>query len=77
MGYRPHTQNLMPSSTPHRVEPDFDDCGFDYRIYDVAVALWELRHRDDYPAFKAQPRTCVLSSGVIVVSSFPRKPVAL
>ena len=24
---------------------DFDDCGFGYRIYDVAVALWELRHR--------------------------------
>lgn len=30
---------------------DFDDCGFGYRIYDVAVALWELRHRDDYPIF--------------------------
>jgi Ser/Thr protein kinase RdoA (MazF antagonist) len=31
---------------------DFDDCGFGYRMYDVAVALWELRHRDDYPTFK-------------------------
>jgi Ser/Thr protein kinase RdoA (MazF antagonist) len=31
---------------------DFDDCGFGYRIYDVAVALWELRHRDDYATFK-------------------------
>ena len=31
---------------------DFDDCGFGYRIYDVAVALWELRHRDDYASFK-------------------------
>jgi Ser/Thr protein kinase RdoA (MazF antagonist) len=30
---------------------DFDDCGFGYRIYDVAVALWQLRHRDDYPTF--------------------------
>ena len=30
---------------------DFDDCGFGYRIYDVAVALWELRHRDDYANF--------------------------
>jgi Ser/Thr protein kinase RdoA (MazF antagonist) len=30
---------------------DFDDCGFGYRIYDVAVALWELRHRDDYSSF--------------------------
>ena len=27
---------------------DFDDCGVGYRIYDVAVALWELRHRPDY-----------------------------
>ena len=27
-------------------------CGFGYRIYDIAVALWELRHRDDYPTFK-------------------------
>jgi len=31
---------------------DFDDCGFGYRIYDVAVALWELRHRDDFSSFK-------------------------
>ena len=31
---------------------DFDDCGFGYRMYDVAVALWELRHRSDYPAFR-------------------------
>jgi Ser/Thr protein kinase RdoA (MazF antagonist) len=31
---------------------DFDDCGFGYRIYDVAVALWELRHRDNFPSFK-------------------------
>lgn len=31
---------------------DFDDCGFGYRIYDVAVALWELRHRDDFSNFK-------------------------
>jgi Ser/Thr protein kinase RdoA (MazF antagonist) len=30
---------------------DFDDCGFGYRMYDVAVALWQLRHRADYPAF--------------------------
>jgi len=30
---------------------DFDDCGFGYRIYDVAVALWEYRHRPNYPEF--------------------------
>jgi Ser/Thr protein kinase RdoA (MazF antagonist) len=32
---------------------DFDDCGFGYRIYDAAVALWELRHREDYSTFEA------------------------
>ena len=32
---------------------DFDDCGFGYRIYDVAVALWEYRHRDDYSDYRA------------------------
>jgi Ser/Thr protein kinase RdoA (MazF antagonist) len=32
---------------------DFDDCGIGYRIYDLAVALWELRHRADYEAFRA------------------------
>jgi Ser/Thr protein kinase RdoA (MazF antagonist) len=31
---------------------DFDDSGTGYRLYDVAVALWELRHRADYEAFK-------------------------
>lgn len=31
---------------------DFDDCGYGYRIYDAAVALWELRHRNDYDAFR-------------------------
>jgi Ser/Thr protein kinase RdoA (MazF antagonist) len=31
---------------------DFDDCGSGYRLYDIAVALWELRHRDDYPLFR-------------------------
>ena len=31
---------------------DFDDCGFGYRIYDVAVALWELRQREDFATFK-------------------------
>lgn len=30
---------------------DFDDCGAGPRIYDVAVALWEFRDRDDYPLF--------------------------
>jgi Ser/Thr protein kinase RdoA (MazF antagonist) len=31
---------------------DFDDCGVGHRLYDVAVALWEQRDRDDYDAFR-------------------------
>jgi Ser/Thr protein kinase RdoA (MazF antagonist) len=31
---------------------DFDDCGTGPRLYDLAVALWELRDRPDYPAFR-------------------------
>lgn len=30
---------------------DFDDCGRGPRLYDLAVALWELRDEDDYPTF--------------------------
>ena len=30
---------------------DFDDCGTGPRLYDVAVALWEMRLRPDYPAY--------------------------
>lgn len=32
---------------------DFDDSGYGHRVYEVAVALWELRHRDDYEHFRA------------------------
>jgi Ser/Thr protein kinase RdoA (MazF antagonist) len=32
---------------------DFDDCGFGYWLYDIAVSLWELRHRGDYGQFRA------------------------
>jgi Ser/Thr protein kinase RdoA (MazF antagonist) len=31
---------------------DFDDCGFGYWLYDLAVALWELRDRPDYEQFR-------------------------
>ena len=31
---------------------DFDDCGTGHRLYEVAVALWELRDRPDYPAYR-------------------------
>jgi Ser/Thr protein kinase RdoA (MazF antagonist) len=46
-----HLDNVLFDAQQARLI-DFDDCGFGYRIYDVAVALWELRHRDDYPIFK-------------------------
>ncbi len=32
---------------------DFDDCGYAPLRYDVAVALWELRYRPDYDAYRA------------------------
>ncbi len=31
---------------------DLDDCGFGYWLYDIAVALWELRHQHDYEQFR-------------------------
>lgn len=31
---------------------DFDDCGHGPRVYDLAVALWELRDGPDYLAFR-------------------------
>lgn len=31
---------------------DFDDCGTGPRSYELAVALWELRERPDYPAYR-------------------------
>lgn len=31
---------------------DFDDCGIGPRPYELAVALWELRERPDYPAYR-------------------------
>jgi Ser/Thr protein kinase RdoA (MazF antagonist) len=31
---------------------DFDDCGFGHWVYDIAVALWPLRGRDAWPAYR-------------------------
>lgn len=31
---------------------DFDDCGYGPRLYELAVALWELRERPDHAAFR-------------------------
>lgn len=32
---------------------DFSDCGWGYYLYDIAITLAELKHRDDYPALHA------------------------
>ena len=32
---------------------DFSDCGWGYYLYDMAITLGELKHRDDYPALHA------------------------
>ena len=47
-----HLGNVLFSRDDARVI-DFDDCGFGYWLYDIAVSLWELRHRDDYGQFRA------------------------
>jgi Ser/Thr protein kinase RdoA (MazF antagonist) len=31
---------------------DFDDCGWGFHLYDLAVTLWELQHRDGYLALR-------------------------
>ena len=36
---------------------DFDDCGTGPRLYELAVALWEYRLEDDYPAYVDALRT--------------------
>jgi len=46
-----HLDNALFAGSEARLI-DFDDCGFGYRMYDVAVALWELRHRSDYCAIR-------------------------
>ncbi|MDQ3928719.1 MAG: phosphotransferase, partial [Chloroflexota bacterium] len=32
---------------------DFSDCGWGYYLYDMAITLGELKHREDYPALHA------------------------
>jgi Ser/Thr protein kinase RdoA (MazF antagonist) len=32
---------------------DFDDCGFGYWLYDIAVPLWEYRSRPDHALIRA------------------------
>ena len=42
-----HQGNLLIDGDRLRVI-DFDDAGFGFHLYDVAVALFHLRHRDDF-----------------------------
>jgi Ser/Thr protein kinase RdoA (MazF antagonist) len=47
---------------------DFDDAGTGPRIYDIAVALWELRLRPDYPTYLAALRAGYLPGRTIELS---------
>jgi len=42
-----HLENALFEGNAVRVI-DFDDCGFGYWLYDLAVPLWDNRSRDDY-----------------------------
>jgi Ser/Thr protein kinase RdoA (MazF antagonist) len=46
-----HLENALFDGDAVRVI-DFDDCGFGYWLYDLAVPLWDNRHRADYPAYR-------------------------
>lgn len=47
-----HLENALFDGDAVRVI-DFDDSGFGYWLYDLAVPLWDNRSRDNYPAFRA------------------------
>lgn len=47
-----HLENALFDGDAVRII-DFDDCGFGYWLYDLAVPLWDSHHRDDYPAYRA------------------------
>ncbi len=51
-----HLENALFDGDAVRVI-DFDDCGFGYWLYDIAVPLWEYRGRPDY----AEIRTALLN----------------
>jgi len=47
-----HLDNLL--FDEHEARPiDFDDCGFGYWIYDIAVPLWLLRMEAQWPSYQA------------------------
>jgi Ser/Thr protein kinase RdoA (MazF antagonist) len=47
-----HLENALFDGDAVRVI-DFDDCGFGYWLYDIAVPLWDNRSRADYTAIRA------------------------
>lgn len=49
---------------------DFDDCGTGPRLYDLAVAVWELRLRPDYPAYLKALREGYLSGRAFDLAQF-------
>jgi Ser/Thr protein kinase RdoA (MazF antagonist) len=47
-----HLENALFDGDAVRVI-DFDDCGFGYWLYDIAVPLWDNRSHADYTTFRA------------------------
>jgi Ser/Thr protein kinase RdoA (MazF antagonist) len=46
-----HLENALFEGDALRII-DFDDCGFGYWLYDLAVPLWDNRYRDNYPVLR-------------------------
>ena len=50
---------------------DFDDCGFGWRVFDIATALYKNRYEPAYPAIEAS-----LLAGYQTVRKFPAEELA-
>jgi Ser/Thr protein kinase RdoA (MazF antagonist) len=46
-----HYENFL-FDKGHARAIDFDDCGWGPRLYDLAITLWELQERADYPSLR-------------------------
>lgn len=47
-----HLKSLLFANDGRPVMIDFDTCGYGYYVYDLAVAVWDIFDRDDFPALR-------------------------
>jgi Ser/Thr protein kinase RdoA (MazF antagonist) len=47
-----HLKSLLFSPDGRPVVIDFDTCGWGYYVYDLAVAVWDIFHRDDFTVLR-------------------------